>query len=428
MVRTRTRQKTSAHTTSASTSTTTPSTPSVSSLLSKAQDLIIQCDYSLARKFSERVLTREDATSTEKSQAREMLAVTLLETGDVDSAKEIFLTLVPPHPEAPSPPPPSAYLYLAQLTDDDPHAALAHYQSAIDLLQTQLKGKSISTGNASEDEDEAEVKGNIVRAYLGMIEIWMDPEYDLWQAPFFFSLRNHPRHRSSAYLSLVASSTAASTTCDALLSRALQIDPQHLEALQTLASVRLSQEKPDEALLALRTFPSPPIQDDSDAVTADPRSHAHLLLDALPIQTRIARAKLLLECGAYPDALSLLEGVVATDDTIIEGWYLMGWTWWLLAERKKEDDVAATVGLDEDGQELEWQDMARDARDCLETCQTLHASQGHPDIPLVEHVKELISSLDALGIQPSPLEEEDDNDGEWEEVSDDGENEDIEMT
>ncbi|KAG6373495.1 TPR-like protein [Boletus reticuloceps] len=428
MVRTRTRQKTSAHTTSASASTTTPSTPSISSLLSKAQDLIIQCDYSLARKFSERVLAREDATSTEKSQAREMLAVTLLETGDVDSAKEIFLTLVPPHPEAPSPPPPSAYLYLAQLTDDDPHAALAHYQSAIDLLQTQLKGKSISTGNTPEDDDDAEIKGNIVRAYLGMIEIWMDPEYDLWQAPFFFSSQSSS---SSLTPSSVLGSVdpAASTTCDALLSHALQIDPQHLEALQTLASVRLSQEKPDEALLALRTFPSPPVQDDSDAATADPRSHAHLLLDALPIQTRIARAKLLLECGAYPDALSILEGVVATDDTIIEGWYLMGWTWWLLAERKKEDDVAATVGPDEDGRELEWQDMARDARDCLETCQTLHASQGHPDIPLVEHVKELISSLDALGIQPSPLEEEDDNDGEWEEVSeDDGENEDIEMT
>ena len=90
---------------------------------------------------------------------------------------------MPPHPEAPSPPPPSAYLYLAQLTDD-PHAALAHYQSAIDLLQTQLKGKSIPTETASL-EDEAEIKGNIVRAYLGMVEIWMDPEYDLWYAcPF----------------------------------------------------------------------------------------------------------------------------------------------------------------------------------------------------------------------------------------------------
>lgn len=162
----------------------------------------------------------------------------------------------------------------------------------------------------------------------------------------------------------------ASSTCDTILSHALQIDPQNLEALQTLASVRLSQEKPEEALLALRTFPLPPIQDSAEP-TADPRSHALLLLNALPIQTRIARAKLLLECGAYPDALALLEGVLATDDGNIEGWYLMGWAWWLLAERKKDGDISATAELGEDGQQLEWQDMARDARDCLETCQTV---------------------------------------------------------
>ena len=162
---------------------------------------------------------------------------------------------------------------------------------------------------------------------------------------------------------------AASSTCDSLLSHALQIDPQNLEALQTLASVRLSQEKPDEALVALRTFPPPPAQDSAEST--DLRSHALLLLDALPIQTRIARAKLLLECSAYPDALALLEGVLATDDTNIEGWYLMGWTWWLLAERKKDGDVSATPELGDDGQELGWQDMARDARDCLETCQTV---------------------------------------------------------
>ncbi|KAF8554428.1 hypothetical protein OG21DRAFT_1508962 [Imleria badia] len=402
MVRARTKQKKSARTASAS-ETTTTSSPPIPSLLSKAQDLIVQCDYPLARKFTERVLAREDATPAEKNQAKEMLAVVLLEIGDVDSAKDIFLTLVPPHTEAPSPPPPSAYLYLAQLTDDDPHVALAHYQSAIDLLQTQLKGKSISTGNTSE-EDDTEIKGNIVRAYLGMVEIWMDPEYDLCVDP------------------------AASTTCDTLLSHALQIDPQNLETLQTLASVCLSQEKPDEALLALRTFPPPPAQDRDDGAAPDPRSHALLLLDALPIQTRIARAKLLLECGAHPDALSLLEGVLAADDTNIEGWYLMGWTWWLLAERKKEgDDVDATVELGVDGRELEWQDMARDARDYLETCQTLHASQGHPDVPLLEHVKELVGALDAFGIQPSPVEEEDSNDEEWEEVSDDDEDEDVEM-
>jgi len=293
-------------------------------------------------------------------------------------------------------------LYLAQLTDDDPHAALAHYQSAIDLLQTQLKGKSVASGNEDEDGDEAEVKGNIVRAFLGMVEIWMDPQYDLCVDP------------------------AASSTCDALLSHALQIDPRNLEALQTLASVRLSQEKQDEALVALRTFPPPP--DDA----SDPQSHALLLLNALPVQTRIARAKLLLECGAYPDALALLEGVLAADDGHVEGWYLMGWAWWLLATRTRDGDItdtnagAAAAVLSEYGQPLAWQDMARDARDCLETCQTLHASQEYPDEPLLEHVKELVGELDALGIEPSPAEQEG-NEEEWDDVSDEDEDEDVEM-
>ncbi|KAG9308401.1 TPR-like protein [Chiua virens] len=398
MGRARTKQKKVART--SSTTATTSSLPPISSLLAKAQDLIVQCDYSLARKFTERVLVREDATTAENNQAKEMLAIVLLETGDVDGAKQIFVTLVPPHPNAPSPPPASAYLYLAQLADDDPYAALAHYQSAIDLLQTQLKGKSPSSNSISE-EDDAEIKGNLVRAYLGMVEIWMDPEYDLCVNP------------------------AASNTCDSLLSQALKIDPQNLETLQTLASVRLSQEKSEEALLALRTFPPPPTQESTDT-PADPQSHALFLLNALPIQTRITRAKLLLECVAYPDALSLLEGVVAADDTNIEGWYLMGWAWWLLAERRKEGDVSAGVGLGEESQQLEWQDMARDARDCLETCQTLHISQEHPDIPLLDHVRELIGTMDALGIQPSPA-EEDENDEEWEEVSDDEEDEDVEM-
>lgn len=90
---------------------------------------------------------------------------------------QIFLSLVPPSAQAPSPPPSSAYLYLAQLTDDDPQAALAYFQQAIDLLSGQLKGKERASAAQG---DETEVKSNIVRAYIGMVEIWMDPGYDLW--------------------------------------------------------------------------------------------------------------------------------------------------------------------------------------------------------------------------------------------------------
>jgi len=56
---------------------------------------------------------------------------------------------------------------------------LQHYQSAIDVLTLQLKGKepAVETGI---DGDEAELKIHIVRALVGMVEIWMDPSYDLW--------------------------------------------------------------------------------------------------------------------------------------------------------------------------------------------------------------------------------------------------------
>ena len=39
----------------------------------------------------------------------------------------------------------------------------------------------------------------------------------------------------------------AENTCERLINFALQIDERNVEALQTLASVRLSQQKPDEA-------------------------------------------------------------------------------------------------------------------------------------------------------------------------------------
>ena len=80
-----------------------------------------------------------------------------------------------------APPPPSAHLYLAQLADDDPRLALQHFGTAVEILTQQLKGKDRETAEKSARNDEAEIKGNIVRALIGQVEIWMDPSYDLWQ-------------------------------------------------------------------------------------------------------------------------------------------------------------------------------------------------------------------------------------------------------
>lgn len=91
---------------------------------------------------------------------------------------QTFQSLIPPSPDAPNPPPPSAHLYLAQLSDEDPKLALQHYQAAVNILQGQLKGKI--RDDESSKKDESELKTSIVRALIGQVEIWMDPSYDLW--------------------------------------------------------------------------------------------------------------------------------------------------------------------------------------------------------------------------------------------------------
>ncbi|KAJ7650232.1 hypothetical protein FB45DRAFT_887366 [Roridomyces roridus] len=342
-----------------------PAAPTVPALIEKAQSLIVQCDYELAQRFIARILEQQPSNA----EAKEMLGVVQLETGDLDAAKATFTSLLPPHPDAPSPPPPSAHLYLAQLSEDDPGLALKHYQAAIEILTVQLKGKERAQDLPK--DDEAELKSNIVRALIGQVEIWMDPSYPLCDDP------------------------AAPQTCDDLLQFALQTDPGNAEALQTLASVRMSQERPEEAKQCLEQAWSAWKDLDLD----DPKLP--------PIPTRLALVKLFLELSLYTPALLVLHGVMASDDQDVEAWYLEGWCFFLMAEQAQEQGGT----LDE----MSWQELATDSRDCLGTCEVLHTNEGHPDTPLLEHAKELIAKLDALGIKPSPVAEEGEGE-EWEDV------------
>lgn len=87
----RTKPKKKAHTKATSThvqqtpSTKSTKTPSTSALLEKAQELITQYDYELALRFLRRVLEQQP----DNVEAKEMLGVCLLETGEIDDAKEV---------------------------------------------------------------------------------------------------------------------------------------------------------------------------------------------------------------------------------------------------------------------------------------------------------------------------------------------------
>lgn len=59
--------------------------PSVSELLEKARSLIGQCDYELALRFSQRILEKDQRNV----EAKEILGVALLETGNMEAAKDV---------------------------------------------------------------------------------------------------------------------------------------------------------------------------------------------------------------------------------------------------------------------------------------------------------------------------------------------------
>ncbi|KAJ1300064.1 hypothetical protein OPQ81_002546 [Rhizoctonia solani] len=377
MGRTRTKGSTQAKATPAPGSNKSVPEPSIEALFEKAQELIIQCNYDLAHRFVQRILER-DPTNAE---AREMGAVVDLERGETESAKQIFLTLVPPSPTASNPPPHSAYLYLAQLSDG-PHEALGHYKAAVDLIVSR-----VNTGTDKSDDEKNELKKTAAKALVAMIEIWMS---DLCMEP------------------------EAESQCDSLLALAHSTDPGNVEVLQAEASIRLSQSRPEDAqrsvAAAWETWRELPPGD-----TRIPEG-----------ETRLQLAKLMLELGLNGDALEIIAGVVAEDDQDVEAWYLEGWCLWGMAERVKAGERLED-GTKEKGKEkqevsddeLGWEELARDARDCLETCKMLHVGQQHPDKPMLAHIDELLSKLDELGIRPTSERGEENDDEEWVDEDDD---------
>jgi hypothetical protein len=79
-----------------------------------------------------------------------------------------------------------------------------------------------------------------------------------------------------------------------------------------------------------------------------------------PIASRLNLTKLFLELSLFTPALLVLQGIMASDDEEVEAWYLEGWCFFLMSEQAREQGGK----LDE----LTWEELARDSRDCLETC------------------------------------------------------------
>ena len=94
--------------------------------------------------------------------------------------------------------------------------------------------------------------------------------------------------------------------------------------LQTLASVRISQERVEDAREALKRSVS--IWKDIPAELED---------EARPdFATRVSLSRLLMEVEAEQEALEVLDLLVKEDDQSVECWYLGGWGQVLMSQKE----------------------------------------------------------------------------------------------
>lgn len=123
---------------------------------------------------------------------------------------------------------------------------------------------------------------------------------------------------------------AAGDECAALLARAAVVSPASPEPLQILASLRVEQGRPDEALESLRQSVASwlPAAREVAAIargeTAAPASADATTTPLPPFEVRFEAAKLFLELDAtVDDAVSICDSLLAERDGAVDAWYLL---------------------------------------------------------------------------------------------------------
>ncbi|GAA5969344.1 hypothetical protein JCM11641_007558 [Rhodosporidiobolus odoratus] len=378
---------------STSSSAQLPSNITVEDLLVQSAQHIGSLNYDEAKSYAvqavnlahnEMEVKKDHESALMLRDALEILGTVELELNELEPAREHFLSTIQLASALPDPSP-APHLYLAQLSHT-PQEALQHFASALTIFREKLKaieqaklGGDGGAGNAEEAEDEGEIMRSASRALVGMTELYLT---DLCFEP------------------------DAEQHCEKYLAQAAELDPTDAEVYQTLASVRLSQQREEDAKAALNQGWELWRKLDSDSPLYP------------PAPSRLTCAKLFLELSSHVPALEILHRLENEDDEDSEVWYLSGWAWWLLGDargrRPKEGEE------EEETKEECWSE----AKLCLENYLKLEERDpASSDPEQMAHVQEILAKLNAAGIVASTGAEGENTegavDGEWEDASED---------
>lgn len=296
-----------------------------------------------------------------------------VELGDPDSAREAFLAAIALdaeglHDGA------EKFLWLAQLNEEGGAESVRWFERGLEVLKREigeLEGKILKKTEVTDALTEK--KRKIANALCGVAEVYMT---DLsWEVE-------------------------AESRCEAAITEALLVAPETPEPLQTLASIRISQMRIDDAKAALTR---------SMALWTDLEPDDPSIPD---YSTRISLSRLLMEAEMEDEAIEVLERLIGENDESVEAWYLGGWCLNLIAEKQKANNNMERIAP-----------LLKASRDWLENCLKLYMAFEYEDERLKAHADELLKELyDIVGTSTGDKEEEEEEgeEGEgWEDADDD---------
>ncbi|EPE09214.1 tpr domain-containing protein [Ophiostoma piceae UAMH 11346] len=338
-----------------------------------------------------------------------------LENGDVEEARESLTRSVGLDTDGTLPDTLGGgvdkYLYLAQLSEEGGHDSLKWFQQGVEGLRARAgqlhkeienerrRNKSSKTTKPAssmdgdddddddEDVDEATVELTIINGKLAQILCAMA---EVWMTDLSFE-------------------DDCEQQCEQLTTEATMVEPRSSEAWQTLANVRISQSREDEARTAL--------QRSLDLWEELPADHP-----AIPaFSVRVSLARMLMTVGWLAKSIDVTTQLLRDDEQSVEVWYLAGYANYLLGQEQKEE-----AAKDAQKPQEKWKITWTEARRCLGRCLRRFQQQQYEDERLGEHANELMQELVATVGEPSQkeLDEEDyEEEDEWEDDEDEEEGE-----
>jgi tetratricopeptide (TPR) repeat protein len=354
-------------------------------LLLKATQCLQEGDIERAVPLAKKALGLVDIESVEALPALNLLGEVHIELGDIDTARQYFqlAASIDENGELSEEVGGGAekFLWLAQLSEEGGEDSVGWYEKGAVSLRTHIQTLlDMKTLDAEAQASLEEKRRKLAVALCGVVEVYMT---DLsWEED-------------------------AEQKCETLVTEATMVAPNYPEPWQTLANVRLSQERVEDAKAALTRSLDlwkdlPP---ESDVVPDFP--------------TKVSLARLLMEADMDTEAIEVLERLVGEDDTSVEVWYLGGWGLYIMGEKQKNGQQEAN------GDGESWKVSWISSRQWLNQCLRLFQQQEYEDERLGAHAKELLETLNKeLGGEGANPELEEEGE-EWED--EDGSDEDAEM-